>query len=72
MARRMSARPAIVRKHVQNLYAKLGTSDRLGAVIRGRDLGLLHEDDLSRDFLWSVRASFPVRRPDGDPGDPDQ
>lgn len=72
MARRMSARPATVRKHLQNLYAKLGTSDRLGAVIRGRDLGLLHEDDLSREFLWSVRASFPARRPDSDPGHPDQ
>lgn len=72
MARRLSARPATVRKHLQNLYAKLGTSDRLGAVIRGRDLGLLHEDDLSREFLWSVRASFPARRPDSDPGHPDQ
>jgi len=72
IARRLSARPATVRKHLQNLYAKLGTSDRLGAVIRGRDLGLLHEDDLSREFLWSVRTSYPARRPDGDPGEPDQ
>ena len=72
IARRLSARPATVRKHLQNLYAKLGTSDRLGAVIRGRDLGLLHEDDLSREFLWSVRASFPGRRPDGVSDHPDQ
>jgi DNA-binding CsgD family transcriptional regulator len=56
IARRLSARPATVRKHLQNLYAKLGTSDRLGAVIRGRDLGLLHVDDLSRAFQWNVRA----------------
>lgn len=38
IARHMSIWPATVRKHPQNLYAKLGTSDRLGAVIRGRDL----------------------------------
>ena len=62
MARRMSTRPATVRKHLQNLYAKLGTSDRLGAVIRGRDLGLLHADDLSREFRWNVRAGIPGRR----------
>jgi DNA-binding CsgD family transcriptional regulator len=59
IARRMSTRPATVRKHLQNLYAKLGTSDRLGAVIRGRDLGLLHADDLSREFRWNVRAGIP-------------
>ena len=58
IARRMSARPATVRKHLQNLYAKLGTSDRLGAVIRGRDLGLLHADELSREFRWNVRTDF--------------
>jgi DNA-binding CsgD family transcriptional regulator len=66
MARRMSTRPATVRKHLQNLYAKLGTSDRLGAVIRGRDLGLLHADDLSREFRWNVRADFHGSHTDGD------
>ena len=68
IARRMSARPATVRKHLQNLYAKLGTSDRLGAVIRGRDLGLLHADDLSREFRWNVRAEFNGCHADGDSG----
>jgi DNA-binding CsgD family transcriptional regulator len=68
IARRMSARPATVRKHLQNLYAKLGTSDRLGAVIRGRDLGLLHADDLSREFQWNVRADFNGYHADGDSG----
>jgi DNA-binding CsgD family transcriptional regulator len=68
IARRMSTRPATVRKHLQNLYAKLGTSDRLGAVIRGRDLGLLHVDDLSREFRWNVRADFNGRHTDGDSG----
>ena len=68
IARRMSARPATVRKHLQNLYAKLGTSDRLGAVIRGRDLGLLHADDLSREFRWNVRADFNGYHADGDSG----
>jgi len=68
IARRMSARPATVRKHLQNLYAKLGTSDRLGAVIRGRDLGLLHADDLSRQFRWNVRTQFHGRHADDDVG----
>lgn len=65
IARRMSSKPATVRKHLQHLYAKLGTSDRLGAVIRARDLGLLHADDLSREFQWNVRAQFPGRHADG-------
>ena len=64
----MSTRPATVRKHLQNLYAKLGTSDRLGAVIRGRDLGLLHVDDLSREFQWNVRAQPTGPHADGDSG----
>ena len=68
IARRMSTRPATVRKHLQNLYAKLGTSDRLGAVIRGRDLGLLHVDDLSREFQWNVRAQPTGPHADGDSG----
>ena len=68
IARRMSSKPATVRKHLQNLYAKLGTSDRLGAVIRGRDLGLLHVDDLSREFQWNVRTDFHGRHADGDSG----
>jgi DNA-binding NarL/FixJ family response regulator len=65
IARRMSTRPATVRKHLQNLYAKLGTSDRLGAVIRGRDLWLLHLDDLSREFQWNVRSNVHDRRSGG-------
>jgi DNA-binding CsgD family transcriptional regulator len=70
IARRMSTSPATVRKHLQNLYAKLGTSDRLGAVIRGRDLGLLHADDLSREFQWNVRADYgPAARSGDPPGD---
>jgi DNA-binding CsgD family transcriptional regulator len=68
IARRLSTRPATVRKHLQNLYAKLGTSDRLGAVIRGRDLGLLHADDLSRAFQWNIRLDFRDQHADGDVG----
>ena len=60
IAHRLSARPATVRKHLQNLYSKLGTSDRLGAVIRGRDLGLLGAEDLSREFTWNMR--YDMRR----------
>lgn len=58
IARHLSVSPATVRKHLQNLYAKLGTSDRLGAVIRGRDLGLLGADELSREFTWEIRADL--------------
>lgn len=58
IARHLSVSPATVRKHLQNLYAKLGTSDRLGAVIRGRDLGLLGADELSREFSWEIRADL--------------
>lgn len=59
IARRLLARPATVRKHLQNLYAKLGASDRLEAVVRGLDLGLLTAEDLSREFEWSVRFDWP-------------
>jgi DNA-binding CsgD family transcriptional regulator len=58
IARRLSASPATVRKHLQNLYAKLGVSDRLGAVLRGLDLGLLRAEDLSREFDWNVRYEW--------------
>ena len=62
IARRLSISPATVRKHLQNLYAKLGTYDRLGAVIRGRDLGLLRADELSRTFTWEIRADLEETR----------
>ena len=68
IARRMSTKSTTVRKHLQNIYAKLGTSDRLGAVIRGRDLGLLHVDDLSREFRWNVRTDFHGRDANDDSG----
>lgn len=70
IARRLSVSPATVRKHLQNLYAKLGTSDRLSAVIRGRDLGLLRADELSRDFSWEIRADLQdsLFRPDAQTG----
>jgi DNA-binding CsgD family transcriptional regulator len=58
IAHQLATSPATVRKHLQNLYGKLGTSDRLGAVIRGRDLGLLHPDDLVREFTWNSRNEF--------------
>jgi ATP/maltotriose-dependent transcriptional regulator MalT len=47
---------ATVRRHLENLYRKLGTTDRLGAVIQARDLGLLREDEVSRAFHWDVWA----------------
>lgn len=48
--------PHTVRKHLEHLYRKLGTTDRLGAVIQGRDLGLLRDDEVSRVFRWDVRV----------------
>jgi len=39
-----------VRKHLQNLYARLQTHDRLTPVVRARDLGLIREEDLSTEF----------------------
>ena len=45
-----------MRKNLQNLYAKLGTSARLSAVIPGRDLGLLHADDLARSQYIGVKG----------------
>jgi DNA-binding CsgD family transcriptional regulator len=58
IARRLPASPATVRKHLQNLYAKLGVSDRLGAVLRGLDRGFLKTEDLSREFDWNMRFEW--------------
>lgn len=38
---RLSISPRTVSKHQQNIYRKLGVGDRLGAVLRGQQLGLL-------------------------------
>lgn len=42
IARLLRISPATVRKHQQNLYLKLGCSDRLSAIIKAHQLGLLH------------------------------
>lgn len=41
IAGELSVSPNTVRTHVKNLYAKLGTNRRAGAVERARALGLL-------------------------------
>ncbi|MFF8832562.1 response regulator transcription factor [Streptomyces sp. NPDC015131] len=41
MARRLGVSVRTVHKHLQNLYRKLGTADRLGTVLRAQELGLL-------------------------------
>ncbi|MCP9985430.1 helix-turn-helix transcriptional regulator [Streptomyces sudanensis] len=41
MARRLGISARTVHKHLQNLYRKLGTADRLGAVLRAQQAGLL-------------------------------
>lgn len=57
---RLGSSSATVRKHLQHLYSKMHTHDRLTTVIRGRDLGLLAAHDLSTEFTWNVRLE---RRP---------
>ncbi|MDG9701544.1 LuxR C-terminal-related transcriptional regulator [Streptomyces sp. DH37] len=41
MGRRLGISHRTVHKHIENIYRKLGTSDRLSTVLRARDLGLL-------------------------------
>ena len=40
-ARRLAVAPGTVHKHLQNAYRKLGVRDRLGAVLRAQDMGVL-------------------------------
>lgn len=40
IGRRLGVSPRTVHKHQQNLYRKLGTTDRLAAVLHGQRLGL--------------------------------
>ncbi|WP_410608298.1 response regulator transcription factor [Amycolatopsis sp. lyj-109] len=40
MARRLGVSPRTVTKHQERLYRKLGTSDRLGTVLRAQRLGI--------------------------------
>jgi DNA-binding NarL/FixJ family response regulator len=44
IARRLGISPRTITKHQENLYRKLGTSDRLGAVLRGLDLGVISRE----------------------------
>jgi DNA-binding CsgD family transcriptional regulator len=41
IARRLQLSPRTVEKHLERLYTKLGVSDRVGAVLRGQELGIL-------------------------------
>ena len=60
----MGIRPATVRKHLQNIYAKLAVQDRLGAVMRAREIGLLNEADISGDVALQIRTEMAVAQPD--------
>jgi DNA-binding CsgD family transcriptional regulator len=44
IARSLDVSPGTVRKHLERVYRKLGVQDRLSAVNRGRELGLLGTD----------------------------
>ena len=41
-ARRLTVTEGTVHKHLQNAYRKLGVRDRLGAVLRAQQMGVLH------------------------------
>jgi DNA-binding CsgD family transcriptional regulator len=41
IGRRLGISARTVHRHLEHLYRKLNTSDRLGAVLRAQDLGLL-------------------------------
>jgi DNA-binding CsgD family transcriptional regulator len=41
MGRRLGISPRTAQKHLQNLYTKLGTGDRVSAVLRAQELGLV-------------------------------
>jgi DNA-binding CsgD family transcriptional regulator len=43
IARRIGVSIYTVNKHLENLYRKLGTSDRLTTVLHAQSLGLLHQ-----------------------------
>lgn len=58
IGRQLRCSVATVRKHLQNLYAKLQTHDRLTTVVRARDLGLIREEDLSTEFEWNIRLDL--------------
>ena len=44
-ARRLAVAESTVHKHLQNVYRKLGVRDRLGAVLRAQDMGVLRPQD---------------------------
>lgn len=56
MAHALGSRPATVRKHLQNTYGKLAVQDRLSAVVRAREIGLLNEEDLSGELRQQIRV----------------
>ncbi len=58
MGHALGARSATVRKHLQNVYAELVVHDRLSAVMRARELGLLHEEDLSVELMQQIRTEM--------------
>lgn len=45
VARRLAVAEGTVHKHLQNIYRKLGARDRLGAVLRAQQIGLLRAQD---------------------------
>jgi DNA-binding CsgD family transcriptional regulator len=55
MARRLGIAPRTVHKHLEHIYAKVGASDRLKAVLRAQRLGIIPSEDSVR--LRRSRAS---------------
>lgn len=57
MARRLGISPRTVHKHLHALYRKLGTADRLSAVLRAQKAGLLADAAGPRDPSGRPRSS---------------
>lgn len=51
IAARLAISPRTVHKHQENLYRKLGAVDRLSAVLRGQELGLLPSGPVARSSM---------------------
>lgn len=58
IARALGIRQATVRKHLEHVYRKLGTTDRLTTVMRAKQLGMLER---SHDSQTTPRAPGPRR-----------
>lgn len=60
IGRQLFLSPRTVAKHLERMYRKFGTSDRLSTVLRAQDLGLLHPASSRLDAASG--SNSPVRQ----------